>query len=201
MTSRRSRGGHWLWLLACAAAASGGCSSTALIADGGDTSPSLSPASGCVLDAVYTYGYDGGLAYSSDRTTLSPPASYLRTRTFPGVPEPPAAVSCAPALPACNGAGVDVGDIVRDLADADVQAAFALSPPPIFGNDTRPVDGVVLQLQRADGRGFLAGAPCAAGEQLCHPLPAGVARLVSGLQALDQQQLADPTCGPLAQNH
>src|SRR5262249_53765373 len=119
---------------------------------------------------------------------------------FPGTPEPPSGVSCAPVLPACNGPAIDVADIVHDLAAADVQSALGMSSPPTYGTDPRPVDGVIFQLLRADGHGFLAGGDCQ-GSATCQPVPPGVARLVSDLQALDQQQLADPSCGPLAQPH
>jgi hypothetical protein len=194
MISRPTRFRPWLLVLACA----GGCSSTSLSADaGGDAAP----VTACALDAVYTYGYDGGNAAFHDKTTLTPPGSYRRTRAFPNTPEPPSDLSCAPALPACNGSSIDVADIVRDLADADVRTAFGMASPPTYGNDPRPVDGAIFQILRADGHGFLAGADCEAGS-FCHgPVPPGVARLVSDLQALDQQQLADPTCGPLSPPH
>ncbi len=70
--------------------------------------------------------------------------------------------------------------------------------PPLYGRDQRPVDGSIFSFQRADGRGFLAGSPCGTPPTAsCTEIPAGVARLVADLRALDQQQLQDLTCAPL----
>jgi hypothetical protein len=100
-----------------------------------------------------------------------------------------------PALPACGDATqIDVSDILRDLADPDVVLAMAMATPPLYGFDQRPVDGTMFQVLRGDGHGFLAGGSCDTGA-FCHgPVPAGIARLVSDLEALDQLQLADPSC-------
>jgi hypothetical protein len=88
---------------------------------------------------------------------------------------------------------------MRAIADADVQAALAMPAPPIYGRDTRPVDGSIFQFRRADGRGFLAGTACSSGSTLpaCNDVPVGVARLVNLLRALDEQQLRDPSCAAL----
>jgi len=156
---------------------------------GGVADASVDGSPSCALDAVYRYGNDGGLAVSA-QATLTPPAAY----TYAAATRPATPNSCSPALPPCDAAdAIDVADIMRAIGDADVQAAFAESAPPFFGRDTRPVDGVVFQLVRADGRGLSVGDDCA-GQAQCRATPAGVAALVALLKALDAQQLTDPSC-------
>lgn len=149
----------------------------------------------CALGTSYTYGWNGGFVAFNAETALTPPASYRHSRTYVGIPDPPAPQSCMPALPACGDATlIDMADVIRDLADPDVVQAMAMTTPPLYGLDQRPVDGAVFQVLRADGHGFLAGGICDTGA-FCHdPVPAGIARLVADLKALDQQQLADPSC-------
>jgi hypothetical protein len=149
----------------------------------------------CEFDETYSYGLDGGLVASRDLATLSPPAAFSFERT-PFVVQA-AEVKCAPALPACHDAArLDAADIVADLRDPDVQVALALSTPPFYGHDSRPVDGIAFRLLRADGRGFLVGDPCRA-DEACTPAPDGVQRLVDDLKALEAQQLMDPTCASI----
>ena len=86
--------------------------------------------------------------------------------------------------------------IKNDLADADVQAALAMPTPPLYGGDTRPVDGTIFQFLRDDGRGFLMGRACG-GATGCIDIPAGIAKLVADLRLLDTRQLMDPSCASL----
>jgi hypothetical protein len=151
----------------------------------------------CQLDATYRFTTNGGLGAYRDATVLSPPASYLYQRKPEGLPVPER--SCAPAFPACGSAALDVGDVMAALADPDVKQAFAQSlgvaPLPFYGVDYRGGDGAADQITRDGGGGFLIGGPCpSAPTAPCTPIPAGLSRLVSTLRALDQQQLADPTC-------
>ena len=147
----------------------------------------------------YRYGDTGGLVAYEDVATLSPPTSYAYERTSRITD--PANISCAPAMPPCGLEDIyGPPDIMRAIADADVQAALAMATPPTYGRDTRPVDGTIFQFLRADGRGFLAGGACGSGGGLpgtCVEVPAGITRLVNTLRALDQQQLADPSCAAL----
>ena len=82
-----------------------------------------------------------------------------------------------------------------------MQEALAAPTPPTYGRDTRAVDGTIFQFLRADGRGFLAGGACGAATSACPAacveVPAGITRLVNALRALDEQQLADPSCAAL----
>ena len=151
----------------------------------------------CQLDATYRFTTNGGLGAYRDATVLSPPASYVYQRKPEGLPVPER--SCAPALPACGSAALDAGDVMAAFADPDVKQAFAQSlgvaPLPFYGVDYRGGDGAADQITRDGGGGFLIGGPCpAASTAPCTPIPLGLSRLVSTLRALDQQQLADPTC-------
>jgi len=149
----------------------------------------------CAFDTTYTYGEDGGLVGYRDIVTLAPPASFSLQRLSYIVQ--PADAQCVPALPACrDSTKIDVADIVADLRHPDVTAALALSAPPFYGNDSRPVDGTAFKLQRADGHGFLVGDRCAA-DASCVTPPAGVQKLVEDLRALTAQQLMDPTCAAI----
>lgn len=183
--------------LGCAAALAGGCgkSSMALPGDGGagDGADATTDA-GCTLPATFRYGPTGGLVAFHQETILSPAASYEHIRTSVGLPEAPE-LSCSPTLPACGDSTlIDISDVLRNLADADVVTALAMAAPPLYGLDSRPTDGSMFQVLRADGHGFLVGPPCTTGE-FCHgTVPAGIAQLVTYLLALDQQQIADASC-------
>lgn len=151
--------------------------------------------SDCQLTAIYTYGNDGGEVPYRDLVTLGPFAAFSIERM--SFANQPANAQCVPELPACHDtAKLDAADIIVDLRHPDVQAALALSTPPFYGHDSRPVDGVAFQLLRADGHGFLVGDPCRP-DDACAPAPAGVQKLVDDLKALEEQQLKDPTCASI----
>ena len=152
---------------------------------------------GCFFADTYTYGPSGGRSLSQDTTTLSPTTPYRHERRV-GASDP-SPLSCAPALPMCGDAThLDAADILRDLADVDVQLALSNGTPPSYGRDTRLVDGQVFVLARADGHGFVVGQACTTTDAPCTPIPPGVQTLVNDLTALDTQQLADPACVALA---
>jgi hypothetical protein len=154
----------------------------------------------CALDSTYRYGHDGGRVAFRDTVVLAAPASFTHLRD--PVATMPASLSCAPPFPICDGAAIDVADVMAALADPDVQLALLRSKGavtlPFYGVDPRPVDGQAFQLTHDGGGGFLVGGPCPPGSSsTCMEIPAGVSRLVSVLTALDQQQLADPSCATL----
>jgi hypothetical protein len=148
----------------------------------------------CTLPTSLVFGPTGGNALYEDASTLSPPWSYSHTRIARRIE--PAAVKCAPPLPACGTAGADyVLAIVKDLADPDVISAFALSTTPIYGRDQRPVDGTVYSIERGDGKTILVGSPCVSTSlSSCRPIPAGVERLVTDLKLLDKKMLQSTEC-------
>ena len=136
-----------------------GCNTCSCSANGQAACTLIACQPDCVFDSSYRFGETGGLVAYEEMITLAPPASYRHTRT-PRLTDPPD-VTCAPALPPCNSAdGIDVADIMRDIGNADVQKALAMASPPLYGRDTRPVDGSVFELRREDGRGFLVGFAC-----------------------------------------
>jgi len=180
--------------------ASDGCNTCTCAANGavGCTKIACPPRDGgtsCALAESYTYGDIGGNAISSDQVVLGP-TSYWYGRIPRGPTQEP--IVCEPALPACNSAdAIDLSDILRDLADADVQAALKEPKAPLFGKDLRPVDGTVFSFAAASGGGFLVGSASCLGGELCPPIPAGITKLVADLRALDKQQLQDPVCSAL----
>jgi hypothetical protein len=158
-----------------------------------DAKNDVADAGGCTLPGTYTFGSTGGLVAFSDEATISPPDHYHHVRTRYRVDGSPTA-ECSPSFPACGAKDViTVLDITRDLADPDVQAAFAKASTPVYGLDQRPVDGPIYSVTRADGRGFLVGAPCAVSTN-CTEIPAGVKTLADHLKQLDSQQLAKTEC-------
>ena len=85
------------------------------------------------------------------------------------------------------------------LSDPDVGDAFTRSMGaatlPFYGVDYRGGDGPAFQITRDGGGGFLIGGACPdAATRPCTPIPPGLSRLLATLVALDQQQIADPTC-------
>lgn len=151
------------------------------------------PAPACAVAASYEYGLDGGLRFYVDRAFLGPGSVYKYRRRYVGGDRPD--MVCAPALPACGAADlVTPQEIEARLAHPDVQAAFARTPAPLFGRDTRPVDGVVFEVRRADGRGFLVGQDCEPTLSSCQAVPPGVKALRDRLVALDRQQLKAAEC-------
>ena len=149
----------------------------------------------CGFDAVYTYGQTGGLVAYSDQVTLTPPASYVLTRTVSSTGSTAAGGSCGPALPACDSGPIDVNDIMQAIADPTVQLLISLSTmqPTLVGLDERPVDGTVFSFKKSGTAGFLVGAPCN-GAANCTEIPAAVTNLQGYLQKLDAQQRQDPSC-------
>ncbi len=174
-----------------------------VVADAGAPGPDGGrPADGapaCDFSAAYEYGDIGGLRAFVERTILQPGNQYTHLRrTVVGAPP---LASCSPPLPACGSPQVITASDVqlRDLADPDVRAALGQATPPLYGRDTRPVDGTVFELVRDDGRGFLVGQECQgnSGPGTCRAIPRGIAQLVTRLRDLDRQQLRAEECRAL----
>ncbi|HEY4011918.1 MAG TPA: hypothetical protein VGM06_01160 [Polyangiaceae bacterium] len=156
----------------------------------------------CSLDITYAYGTNGGNVASRDRTTLTPPAAYLLTRTRDGGDSGPMSRACSATIGGC-GEGIpqpsELAVLLADFHAVDVEAAFAAGntgAPVLFGVDMRPVDGQVFVVERGDGRAFAVGSACG-GASGCVPVPAGVATLVADLTALDQLELSTTACSNL----
>lgn len=100
------------------------------------------------------------------------------------------AMSCSNEVP-CMGDATTIADLNAALAHADVVAAFAAAPI-LYGRDTRPVDGVVLDVTQG-GRTFTVGSPCSGGTG-CVAIPPGVTALRSLLTSLEDERLAEEDC-------
>ena len=156
------------------------------------------PMAACGFDAVYVYGRIGGLTAWTEQVTLTPPASYALVRTTTPNTGAGAGGTCSPALPACASSGIDVSDVMRDVADPTVQLLLSLSTTQttLLGVDPRAYDGQVFSFKKNGTAGFLVGSPCngAAG---CTEIPGAVSQLMDDLQKLDAQQRRDPSCAAL----
>ncbi|MCG5051737.1 MAG: hypothetical protein KA712_02145 [Myxococcales bacterium] len=151
------------------------------------------PVPACDFKASYEYGDIGGLRIFADRSFLAPGNSYRHQRQ-PFRSDMPF-LSCEPALPECGALDVVTAlDIERDLGHPHVQLALSKVSPPIYGRDTRPVDGTLFEFLRSDGRGFLVGADCPDTSSSCQAIPAGIKQLRDRLRALDKAQLASAAC-------
>jgi hypothetical protein len=149
----------------------------------------------CSFDASYTISSLGGLVAYTDVATLSPPNAFTFTRTWFTTDASPTSRSCAPSLPECGDPNkVDVNDITSDLADADVQAAFAMPAPTLYGVDARDVDGPLYQIARSTGGTVQVGYDCPATSSSCRQIPAGLARLVADLRTLIDTQTTGGVC-------
>lgn len=163
------------------------------------------PISSCEISGRWHFGGVGGLTTSVRVNRLAPPDQFsvhvsagpaYDSSYFPDAAQPD--WQCSNAIPGCGEVvGIDAGsspvtvaDINRAFADPEVKAAFAassLTSPVVFGHDSRPVDGAILEIGRdTDGRGFLVGGPCETGG--CSAVPAGIQRLATLLQRLGEQQ-------------
>jgi hypothetical protein len=156
------------------------------------------PSAPCSLDASYTFGWDGGFVAAREESLLTPPSTYTFTRTTFSTPA--SVVSCTNQLPRCGAASdlYTTADVLQALAAPDVAAALAQPAPLVYGRDDRPVDGAVLAVRRADGRGLILGDPCGTGP--CdRPLTEGMIRLAAILHKIEAQQRALPGCEALRQ--
>jgi hypothetical protein len=177
------------------------CNRCFCVSDGSVLCTTKACTADCILDSTYTFYWEPGSAANYPVTSLSPPNRYqvkVAANLHQGPAVPP---SCAPAMPLCHSEAIDVADVMSDLADADVQAALipdSSGHPRFFGQSTNgEVDLGNFRIMGAGG-GFGVGVDCpSSAASTCTPIPAGVAKLVADLRALEAQQLADPSCSAL----
>jgi hypothetical protein len=174
-----------------------GCNTCTCLSNGGvgctrKACPPQDAGPTCDVSTRYEYGEVGGLRIAVQRSVVEPGNRYTRTRS-PVVGNGPV-LSCAPPLPRCGTFGaITAAELEAAFRHPDVQAALAEATPPVYGRDLRPVDDTVLEVKRADGRGFLVGAGCNAPIG-CRNIPAGIVQISRQLRDLDRQQLAAPEC-------
>ena len=153
----------------------------------------------CALSANLTFGRDGGNSLYWDVNHLTASAFTLtRNYSLRADRDGAATATCSPSLPPCGSADlVTLATINADLALPDVQALWSLpqSPVPLFGTDSRPMDGTVYSIALDDGRKVLVGGQCASPTMSsCRYIPAGLVSLTQDLQKLATAMLADPVC-------
>jgi hypothetical protein len=180
------------------AGGSGGGVAGASGGDGGrgGTGGSGGGTAACAFAYTYTI-VDWSGPDSNDGMTLTPPSSFHYQgsiailvdggQVFP---------SCDPPMPACNDpARIDVSDVEAAAANTDVQAAFAMTTGPRFGEIGGTIANFrIFGLSRSDGRGMVVGVDCPTPAGSCTPIPAGIKAFVALLDALVLQQRADPSC-------
>jgi hypothetical protein len=154
----------------------------------------------CALPTAVTFGAIGGMVTYQDQFKLDVSGGLALTRNYlRGAIDGATARTCMPTLPACGASPIaSVSTIIADLAAPDVQAAFALSTPPIYGVDERPTDGTIWSITLASGGSVLVGTPCASQTMnSCRPIPAGVQKLADDLKSLSAGAAAQSVCAGL----
>jgi hypothetical protein len=163
-----------------------------------DASPERAEASSppsCELTETVRFGRGGGFINTTTTARLDPPGVLTITYQSSAGEK-----SCSPPLPACGIEDLDLSDIVRDLADPDVQAVLREASPPLFGQAA--ADAGTFRFQDPAGHGFqFASADCstASSPSSCTVPPQGIVRLVADLDALEALGLSDPACATLMQ--
>ena len=144
--------------------------------------------SACTLALSLSYGAEGGLVASSSSSAIAPPAAYSFTQTFTRSTMPNQ--QCMAALPLCarDARVVTTSDLTRVLTDPVVAGAFGANMP-VFGYDSRPVDGSIFVLHRPDGQTVGIGS-----SRTDTPVPPELLQAQKVLSRLDAQMLGDPAC-------
>jgi hypothetical protein len=150
----------------------------------------------CFLHAL-SWGYTGGEVAFVETSTLGSCVSYTYSRTPVGS-STPQTLTCSTDISNCT--SISIRDVDGALANADVVAALA-SKTLLYGSDSRPCDGAVLDI-RVDGAEVEVGGECGPGDAgagcglpgACTPVPPGLRALATLLTQLDKQELAVPPC-------
>lgn len=131
----------------------------------------------CSLPTQVDFGLYGGF-YVDDTSNILETSGTLTVDRV--------ARTCVSQLPACGTpCAVTVATIAKDLADPEVQTAFASVPGTLFGARRGSGDVANLRITLGDGRSILVGFPCCReSDRPCQPIPKGVQRLVNDLKAL-----------------
>jgi hypothetical protein len=154
----------------------------------------------CSLSSQLSFGYTGDLAAYSDGYAISSGSQKIWViRNYCAGKGDGSIPSCSPSLPTCGAAGVvSLSTIAQDLTDADVQFAFGLSTPHVYGVDNRPSDGAVWVINQASGGSIFVGTPCPSPVMnSCQPIPPGIQRLADDLKTLATAASAAPECAGL----
>ncbi|HEX7480663.1 MAG TPA: hypothetical protein VF331_22875 [Polyangiales bacterium] len=205
------RATHGWRLILCLAVLSGACTKTgadSVVSDAGNDRASAHDAAAadagresdatvgtqCTLTHGLQFGGAGGNVAVKAAVTLTAAGVLTVTNTPVTADARLVPWTCTPALPACGlPSAVDISDIARDLANADVIAAFVTGLA--YGSEFP--DSGSFGVSRDDGHGFsVAPGECPTIRGSCNPTPAGVQQLVDDLSALELPTLSDPACAP-----
>jgi hypothetical protein len=146
--------------------------------DSGQQQDASAVCTDCIAKTI-TWGSDGGRTPVTLQSEIAPCRQYQRSRT---VAAGGGAMACSVMLAAC-GTPMGIGEVERAIAHADVVQALAAPKTPLFGHDSRPVDGTVFQITIA-GKSIEVGDACS-GSPGCVAIPNGVAALVTLLRDID----------------
>jgi hypothetical protein len=138
----------------------------------------------CSLPTQVDFGLSGGFWVDDTSNILDARGTLTANRL---------ARPCVWQLPACGTpCAITVATIAKDLADPDVQSAFASVPGTLFGARRGAGDVANFRITLGDGRSILIGFPCCRdSDQPCQPIPKGVQRLANDLEAI---LAAIPSC-------
>jgi hypothetical protein len=114
-------------------------------------------AGSCSLDQTYKIYSSGGLVSFRDYLTVTRAGKVtLRRDRSESNLDAGVLLECSYDLPACGSAGVDAADLSAVLTRPDVIAAFS-DDERVHGCDSRPIDGTVTVVERADGKTIYLG--------------------------------------------
>jgi hypothetical protein len=149
----------------------------------------------CAFSDTYTLNQGVPFPVAQSDLVVLAPASMFRMQHYPPDNDPEGEQTCATAMPACADATlIDVSDIEAAIAHVDVQAAFAQTDLPFYG-ERGLADAPGSTFTRADQRGFHVAYPCVDPQATtCSRMPPGVAALDALLHDLIAQQIRDPSC-------
>lgn len=168
--------------------------------DGGTTQPTTACTGNCFPGGL-SWGANGGLVAYSDSSRVESCTSYVHSRSDSSG-SGGGDLSCTATLEtACTQGLITTGDLDGALQAADVEAAFASyepsKGPSVFGSDSRPCDGSLLEVAyrgKIVDIGGKCGEGCGGTQDTCVEVPSGLRALADLLNALDQQELKTPSC-------
>lgn len=155
----------------------------------------------CSLPTSLSFGNNGGFVAYQDTYRIDAAGAMTISRTYYVTTLDAGTHTCTPALPACGTPGaLSISTIAADLADRDVQTAFAARAQVLYGVDNRPSDGSVFAITSGTGATISVGMACppaGASTTPCSPIPGGVQRLADDLHTLITAMRAQPACASL----
>jgi hypothetical protein len=154
------------------------------------------PPCACVPCAL-TQDYHFSIAADRSGAFFLPGNTVFLSRPNPGSDT---GATCSAPLPRCDTPNaVDTSDLYADIADADVQNAFMMSPAPIYGDQAASPERFRFS---SNGSGFtvVVGFDCPTPTSTCVPIPSGIRRLTDDVLAVVAHAIADQSCTDCCKN-